>query len=377
MRKVIPITTALAAALITVPNAFAQVTSNREPVNNPWPGAGKVTPTSQASDTAFIRQVIHSNYVEVGLGRSAESRTENSAVKDFAERMVEDHNEMNDQWGDLAKKNEMKLGLDDITQAGKEANDRFEDLRGAEFDQAYMSEMIRLHEQALADFQRIGSSSRSSDLRALATSSSSTVRDHLTLARQVGSQVGVSTTAGRVGSDTFRTSPNNDDRRRTTTDRTSGNDRDDRKGDRAALRAEDRAFIQNVLQDHEMHIRLAERAQRQGQSDEIRKFAKEMEEDFEDWSDRWENLAGRYDIKEPSHLGKNHGQKIEKLEKASKRNLDRTYAEIVADHLASVVPYFQKEGERVRPAGARKLAEEELPMIREHLARARRLANRK
>ena len=315
--------------------------------------------------------------MEVGLGRSAESRAENSAVEDFAERMVEDHNEMNDQWGDLAKKNNMKLGLDDITQAGKETNDRFEDLRGTEFDQAYMSEMIRLHEQALADFQRIGSSSRSSDLRALATSSSSTVRDHLTLARQVGSQVGISTTAGRVGSDTFRTSPNTDDRRRTTADRTPGNDRDDRNTGRAALRNEDRAFIQNVLQDHEMHIRLAERAQRQGQSDEIRKFAKEMEEDFEDWSDRWENLAGRYDIKEPSHLGKHHGQKIEKLEKASKRNLDRTYAEIVADHLASVVPYFQKEGERVRPAGARKLAEEELPMIREHLARARRLAERK
>ena len=62
-----------------------------------------------------------------------------------------------------------------------------------------MIEMIRDHEQDLSDFQRLRYSARDPEIRDLAASGVSTIQQHLTLARQVGSQVGVATTAGRVG----------------------------------------------------------------------------------------------------------------------------------------------------------------------------------
>jgi uncharacterized protein (DUF305 family) len=253
--------------------------------------------------------------------------------------------------------------------------------------------MIRQHEQDLAFFQRMARWARTSEVRQLASSGVPTLQEHLALARQVGSRVGVSTTAGRTGvtvpaptpsSDTGRrtagvpapaSTPSGDTGRRTTAGRATGdvrNDRDDR-NDGGRLRAEDRAFVQNVLQDHLMHIRLAERAQREARSNQTRRLAERIEMAFEDWQERWEDLADRYDVKAPSHLGRLHGQKVERLERASRANVDRTYVSIVAEHLASVVPYFEKEGQEVRSAAVRRLVDDELPLIRDALTRAQRL----
>lgn len=357
MSRVIPITAALAAAmLVAVPSAPAQVPASQDSAAPPWqtvrrdPGSDSATRAAPA-DTAFIRQVIRGNFLEAGLGRLGESRAADSGVKAFAQRMISEHNSMNEQWATLARNNDMTLGVQDLAPAGDQSAERLAELDGAAFDRAYMAEMIRRHEQDLAAFQRMRSSVDSPEVRQLADSGVSSIRGHLALARQVGSRVGVSTTTGPTG----------------------GGDKPDDRNDRGALRAEDRAFVQEVLQDHLMHIRLAGRAQREAGSDETRRLAERIEEDFTEWQKRWEEVAERYEVKAPSHLGTLHGQKLERLERASKRNLDRTYADIVAEHLASVVPYFQKEGQAVRSAAVRRLVDDELPVIREHLARARRL----
>jgi putative membrane protein len=367
MWRVMPITGAFAAAILgAAPNALAQVTPTQP--GAPPPAGGETTAAALA-DTAYIRQAIRGNFFEVALGRLAESRAADSDVKEIGQRMISDHNSMNEQWSTLALNTGMRIDLI-VDPARKQSIERLEDLSGAEFDQTYMTEMIRQHEQDLAAFQRMAASARSTEVRQLANSGVPTIREHLALARQVGSRVGVSTTAGRAGGVTSPApAPSDDDRRRTATDRATRGDRDDRD----ALRAEDRAFFQNVLQHHLMHIRLAERAKRQARSDEIRRLAERIEEDFKKWQERWQDIAERHDLKVPSHLGPQHGQEVERLERASKRNFDRTYAAIVAQNLEGVMNNFQKEGQAVRPAAARRLVDDELPVIREYLARVRRL----
>jgi putative membrane protein len=376
MSRVMRITGALAAVMLAAaPSAVAQVTPSQEPDASPWPTVGRDTTAAALADTAYIRQAIRGNYLEVALGRLAESRAADSAVKGFGERMISEHNSMNEQWATLARNNDMRVGLD-VGPAGMQSIERLEDLSGAAFDQAYMAEMIRDHEQDLAAFRRMGASARSPEVRKLANSGMSSILEHLVLARQVGSRVGVSTTAGRTGDGAVPApAPSDDDRRRTAADSATRDERDNRndRNDRGTLRAEDRAFVQEVLQDHLMHLRLAERAQREARSDETRRLAERIEDDFKEWQERWEDVADRYDVKAPSKLGRLHGQKVEKLEQASKRNFDRTYAAIVAEHLASVVPYFQKEGQAVRSATVRRLVGDELPVLRKYLARARQL----
>jgi putative membrane protein len=364
MSRVIPITGALAALLAAAPGALAQVTPSQDTARSPWPTATRLPSwgDTTSADSASIRQALRGNSTEVALGRLAESRAEDSTVKGFAERMVSDHNSMNAQWAEVARNHEMKLGVD-FGPAGQQAIARLEDLSGTAFDQAYMTEMIREHEQDLAGFQRMATSARSPEVRQLASSGTAIIRQHLSLAQQVGSRVGVSTTAGRVGGVTPAPTP---------APAPAGNERENR-NEGGTLRAEDRAFVQEVLQDHLMHIQLAQRAQREARSDETRRLAERVGKEFSDWEKRWQDVADRYDVKAPSHLGPMHQQKVEKLEKASKQNFDRTYAGILAEHLGSVVSYFQKEGQAVRPDAVGRLVDDELPVIRELQTRAQQL----
>ena len=384
MSRVMPITSALIAALAAAPGVLAQVTSSPDPAVSPWPTVGREPASGAAADTGFIRQVVQGNATEVALGRLAESRADADDVEEFAERMVSDHNAMNRQWTDLARENDMKVGLD-FGPTGQQTIERLEDLSGAEFDQAYMSEMIRHHEQNLAGFQRMATSARSAEVRQLAGGGASTIREHLALARQVGSQVGIATTAGRAGGVTtpvpVPADTAGDDRQRRptvgrTTEAADRADRDDRTeaSDRRTLRAEDRAFVDNVLSDHLMHVRLAQRAKREANSSETRSLAERMENDFGNWAERWERFADRHNANVTSRLERHNREKLERLDKASERkDFDRAYAAIVADHLESMVDDFREEAREDRPGAVRRLIEDELPVIRQHLARARRL----
>ena len=73
------------------------------------------------------------------------------------------------------------------------------------------------------------------------------------------------------------------------------------------------------------------------------------------------------------HLGPKHQEKVDRLEKASHHQFDRVYLDIVRENLASVVPYFEKEGRAAKSAQVRDLVEQELPMIQQHLDRAKTL----
>jgi putative membrane protein len=371
-----PISGALvAAALAAAPGAHAQVTSSPEPAASPWPTVGRdsAVATSALADTAYIRQAIRGNFAEVGLGRLAESRAAESAVEEFARNMVSEHNSMNEQWATLAQKNRMRIRPDPGA-AGEQSLEQFEDLSGAAFDQTYMAEMIRQHERDMAAFQRISTSARSAEVRQLAQSGVSTIRDHLARARQVGSRVGVSTTAARTGETVPAPAPSDDARRRTAADGVTGDERDD-ENDRRRLRAEDRAFVEEVLSDHLLHIRLAKRAQREGSRGETRRLAERIEKDFTEWERRWQNVAARHDAEVDSHLERVDRRKIDKLEEASNRSFDRTYAAIVAERLEVLVHDFRKGQMSPSPA-VRRLVNAELPVLREHLTRAWRLEER-
>ena len=372
MLKVMPITGALAALLAAASGVSAQVTSSQDTARTPWTTVTRL-PTfgdSVSADSTFIRQTIRGNYTEVALGRLAASRATNSQVKDFAERMVSDHNDMNKEWVDLAQDHDMKVTVE-FGPAGQQSIDRLEGLSGAAFDQAYMSENIREHEQDLAAFERMATSARSAEVRKLSSTGASTVREHLTLAQQVGKQVGVSSTAGRVGG-VPAPAPTT-----TTDDRTNAKNGEDHNNannnEHASLGAADRAFVDNVLRDHLMHIRLAKQAQHQG-SDQVKDLAERIEKDFTKWSERWESFADKRDAEVSSKLQPHNKEKLDRLNKAKDREeFDRAYADLVADHLELMVQDFQAAGERTQTPAVQRLAKDELPVIRDLHSRAQRL----
>jgi uncharacterized protein (DUF305 family) len=241
-----------------------------------------------------------------------------------------------------------------------------------------MSEMIRHHEQDLSTFRRMASTAGSTEVRQLAGTGASAIQQHLTLAQQVGSRVGVASTAGRVGGVPTPApvpTPSGDQARRTTT--TDGANTENRDGqnddERASLGGADRAFVNDVLRDHLMHIRLANRAEREG-SEQVKDLAGRIERTFTTWSDRWEDFADSSDTEVSSKLSAHNREKLQRLEKATEKNeFDRAYADLVAEHLELMVQNFQNVGQRTQSPAVRRLAQDELPALRDLRSRAQRL----
>lgn len=381
MPKVMPVTFAFATALLVAPGvAGAQQDSS-------WwlPSDVHKLPNGQnatggaVDDTTGIRMAVQSNFTEVALGRLADDKASSSAVKDYGKQMVSDHDAMNDQWTKLASKYHMRItspGVD-FGPNGKEAIDRLEKLSGTQFDQAYMMEMIRDHEQDLSDLQRLRSSATDPEIRDLAGSGASTVEQHLTLARQVGSQVGVATTAGRVGT-TYPSpypspSANGNVRYPTTTGAATSHANQPNGHNAATLSQHDRAFVDNVLDDHLLHIRLAKVVQRDARLDETKDLAKRVENEMTHWSKRWDQFADRHDADVTSHLDEHDRNKIQRIQEAKEKNVDHTYALIVSRHMEQMLDNFRSERWDQRKDAAGVLAQQEIPVLRDLLDRARKL----
>ena len=351
---------ALAAALAAAPAATAQ-TREDSAAHPTWaiPGRGKVPTTATTTgvaDTSFVREARTDNLFETRLGGLALQRASNSAVKQFAQQMVTDHTRMGNDWASLASRTGIRMtpALDAEQQ---QVVSRLTSLSGADFDREYMSSMVQSHQMVISTFERLGPSAQSPDVRTLAANGLPTLQQHLTMAQQVATQVGsaVATTstglpapsqAGRVGND----------------------NRADRKGVRA-----DQEYVQELWRGHEMEVQLAQLAKERAKDSKVKHFAENMLDDFKNYRDRWVDLASKAGIAVPSHIGNLHQDKVDRLKKASGGQVDRVYLDIVRENLASLVPYFQKEGRQAQSSQVRDLVNNELPKIQDHLNRAQNL----
>jgi putative membrane protein len=141
-----------------------------------------------AADSRFATKAAEGGMAEVELGNLAKEKASNDAVKQFGDRMVQDHTKANDELKQLASQKNINLPttMDSKMQAEK---DRLEKLSGAEFDKAYMRYMVSDHKKDVAEFQHQADRGQDSDLKAFASKTLPTLQEHLKLAQQTQSQL--------------------------------------------------------------------------------------------------------------------------------------------------------------------------------------------
>ena len=113
------------------------------------PGINEATPAkdhSNVQDRLFVRQAAIGGRAEVDLGRLAQQKGTDDAVKSFGERMVADHGKANDRLLRLARgvNSEIPDGLDPEHQTVRR---ELNELSGADFDIAYLASQIRDHQK--------------------------------------------------------------------------------------------------------------------------------------------------------------------------------------------------------------------------------------
>ena len=128
-----------------------------------------------------------------------------------------------------------------------------------------------------------------------------------------------------------------------------------------------------VTEDHMWELRLNQMAQRKGTDKEVKQFAQNMVNDFTRWQNRWEDLVVKSRMASRPGINHERDKKEDQLQRTSGKEFDRLFAATVADHLQSLVPSLQQKVRSAHSSQVRNLLDDELPMLRQRLAEAKRL----
>jgi putative membrane protein len=121
---------------------------------------------------------------EIQTGRLAVSQGASESVRQFGQRMIDDHTRTSQQLMQLAYAAGFTppQTLDAKHQAAAAKLGR---LTGAEFDRAYMKQMVKDHQEAVSLYQRQSTRGTIPDLRSFASATLPALREHLSMARSM------------------------------------------------------------------------------------------------------------------------------------------------------------------------------------------------
>lgn len=108
---------------------------------------------AKVDDAQIAAIVVAANQVDIDAGKLAQAESTNPEVKEFAEKMVTDHESVNKSAVDLVKKLNVTPQENDtsrsLKEGGKENIAKLQKLDGAAFDKAYVSHEVAYHEQVI------------------------------------------------------------------------------------------------------------------------------------------------------------------------------------------------------------------------------------
>jgi putative membrane protein len=142
--------------------------------------AQKASPPAATADAKFMMSAAEDGMAEVELGKLAQSKAANDAVKQFGARMVTDHTKAGDELKGLASSKGVALpaGLD------KKHQKQVDELsKSKRFDHEYMEAMVSDHKKAVSLFRKESKSGKDAQVSAWATKTLPTLEDHLKMAQ--------------------------------------------------------------------------------------------------------------------------------------------------------------------------------------------------
>jgi putative membrane protein len=319
---------------------------------------GQISELSQ--DSKLIFQMASSNIMEVRLGQMAQQKASNASVKQFGQRMVTDHTNLENQLTSLVSKNgtfQPKLS----TEAQAEVS-RLEKLSGTEFDGQYMSSMIQHHQQDVSALQSAGQTARSAEARQMIASALPVLQQHLTLATQVGGQVGA--TGGAV----VATQPTTQNPPTGGTSPYQAPPVSTQPG-QADISA-DMPFLREAASSNLMEVRLGQLAQTKASNQAVKQFGQRMTVDHTNLENQVTSVASASGQTFSPTMESHHAHQVSRLEALSGEQFDRAYMSLMIKGHQRDVNNFQSQGQSARSNQVRTLATNSLPVLQQHLSLA-------
>jgi putative membrane protein len=164
-------------------------------------GTGAQAMSLNATDRQFVMEAAMGGMAEVELGRLAAERGSSDAVKQFGQRMVDDHSSANTELMQIVSGKGIQLPTT-LDAKHRAAVDKMSRLSGAAFDRAYSKEMVKDHNKDVALFQRESARGADADIKGFAQKTLPTLQEHLSMARALPKANGSNSTHGNMNQST-------------------------------------------------------------------------------------------------------------------------------------------------------------------------------
>ena len=156
-------------------------------------------PANMPALKTFAMKAADGGMAEVELGRLAAQKGSNDRVKQFGQKMVDDHTKANDNLKQAAGQAGIELPAD-TSAKHKQLVQKLSGMSGAAFDKAYMDAMVKDHVEDVAEFEKASKAPGNSPIRTFAASTLPTLKEHLQMAREIDSEVKGAATRSGAGS---------------------------------------------------------------------------------------------------------------------------------------------------------------------------------
>ncbi len=149
----------------------------------PAPIASAPPPPLAAADQSFVTAAAGSDAAEIQAGNLAATKAHAPRIKAFAAKMVTDHTATTQKLTAIAQSKGVTL-TPALTDDQQKMEAKLEaDKRG--FDHDYIRGQVAAHTAAMAVFQSEIDNGQDADLKAFATATLPTIKQHLTLAQRL------------------------------------------------------------------------------------------------------------------------------------------------------------------------------------------------
>jgi putative membrane protein len=144
------------------------------------------------ADQAFVRKALEGGAAEVQLGQLAQQKSQSEDVKQFGQKMVEDHTQLGEQLKPIAQ----QLGVKEPkgpSKKDKQLMAKLEGLSGQQFDEAYIQAMVKDHKDDLKEFKDEAQSTQNQNVKQVAQEGAGVISQHLQLIQQIAQNHNITT----------------------------------------------------------------------------------------------------------------------------------------------------------------------------------------
>jgi putative membrane protein len=142
------------------------------------------------TDETFIKHGVQANLAEIALGRMAAEKSRTPEVREFSQKLIQDHSQAQRNLLRIAQEKNLSLP----TQLDEKHQQKLEEigqLSGPEFEKEFAKHMLKGHRKGVAMLHRAHQKTEDEQIKAFAQQLLPTLKQHLKLAENMAQAVGL------------------------------------------------------------------------------------------------------------------------------------------------------------------------------------------